>query len=115
MLRYFANAVKIAERVGLKAKPLYAYKATRLQTDPGAGNYAFLPLTQLPLQSVGGAGIGFYKDWGRMEPQLYYGQERVIDGLEGIEAPGIQSESLIDMDAYISELSGMQAETTEGG
>lgn len=108
------KAFKKAVGIILPSKPsLYHYKEQPLATSPGAGNYAFLPATSLPLEDVNGAGYGYRRQWGMPQAQLYYGQEQVANGLEGITAPGIQTTPLIDMDAYLDELSALNAETFE--
>lgn len=104
MREMIRRAGNVAKRVFADQPALYAYKEQRLATSPGAGNFAFIPLFSLPLESVSGPGIGYYKTWGTASPQLYYGQEQRVDGLEGITATGIQSTPLIDMDEYLSSL-----------
>lgn len=101
MMKRASGAIR---RTFAEKPSLYAYKEQRLATSPGVGNYAFIPLFSLPLESVGGPGIGVYKNWGANAPQLYYGQEQRIDGLEGITATGMQSTPLIDMNEYLSSL-----------
>lgn len=112
------NAIKrageMAKRVFAGQPALYAFKEQRLATSPGAGNYAFIPLFALPLESFNGAGIAVYKAYGTQPPNLYYGQEQRLDGFEGIEASGIQSTPLIEMDAYLASLQERVETQTEG-
>lgn len=98
------RAGSLAKRIFAGQPSLYAYKEQRLSTSPGAGNFAFIPLFALPLESLNGAGVPVYKVYGTQPANLYYGQEQRIDGLEGITAEGMQSTPLIDMDAYLSSL-----------
>jgi hypothetical protein len=73
-------------------------------SNPETGNLAFVPATSLPPQSLRGGGQFYNKTYDLFSPQLMYGQEQYIVGLEGIEFSGIQSEGLIDMEAYIANL-----------
>lgn len=114
MRNVLKRAGEIAKRTFAGEPALYAYKEQPLQTSPGAGNFAFIPLTGLPLESLAGRGYSYGKVWGMPQAQLYYGQEQVVTGLEGITAPGIQPTPLIDMESYLAELSALQSETFEG-
>lgn len=81
----------------------YNYFATPV-SDPETGNLAFIPATSLPYETLRGGGKFYDRSFDVHIKPLLYGQERVINGLEGIEYTGLQSQGLIDMEAYIRNL-----------
>ena len=106
---------KTLKRIFAGTPALYKFVERPIGATPGAGNFAFLPSFSLPLFSVGGPGTAFYKNWGTQPANMYYGQQQVISGMEGVYAPGIQSQPLIDMQKHIETLEEMAAANPSRG
>lgn len=89
----------------MRMAPLVCFRERRLPTEPGSGNYALCPTHTLPRGSFGGAGRGYTVSrdmitaFAATQPApLYYGQDQVIIGLEGVPYYGINPTPLTDFE-----------------
>ena len=96
-------------------RSIYNFIAKRLP-GPGTGNMAFQPSFGLPAFSVGGPGIEYTRPFlSIQEAPLYYDQEQVIDGINGLEYQGMYSQGLIDLEQYVDNLAAQNTAVVGGG